>query len=142
MSVDYCLLLLPPRRQGARRGGEARLPTDVCKQKQSFCTSLCPAVRQQKPLSSPRFDALKADFPTCTFQCRSVFSQTPVSGCSPIQTPGPDSLQRRLRSRWGFIGWSNNHFNNLHFTNLLEQKICSRHVCEFLKRRSYSSTRT
>ena len=54
--------------------------TGVCN-KYSFCASPCPAVQQQKLLSSPRLGALKADLnPMCIiFRRKQPFSQTPVS---------------------------------------------------------------
>ena len=48
--------------------------------KHSFCARPCPAVQQQKLLSSPRFGVLETNSFTCILLRRSVFSQTPVWG--------------------------------------------------------------
>ena len=47
--------------------------------KHSVCASPSPAVQQQKPLSRPRFGALKANIPMCIiFRRNVVFLRTPV----------------------------------------------------------------
>ena len=53
--------------------------TGVCEKKYLFYLGLGHATQQQKLLSSPRFGAFRADFPTCLLIRRSVFSQTPVN---------------------------------------------------------------
>ena len=59
----------------------AACDTCVCEQKHSFRASPCPAVRQQKLQSGPRFGLLKADFAhLSSYPEECFFSQTPVRG--------------------------------------------------------------
>ena len=62
-----------PRHGGSwQRGGGPAVDTGVWAQEDSICTSRCPAIRQQKSLSSSRFGVLKAGLPTRLLLRRSV----------------------------------------------------------------------
>ena len=78
--------------QNLHLGSRARPAILVSDKKHPLCASPCPAVQQQKPLSRPRFVALKASIPT--FQLRifvpeECFSQTGITLTHSCSAGGP-----------------------------------------------------
>ena len=66
--------------------------TGVCGKAPSFHVSLCPAILQQKLLSSPRFGVLKANISSCHPLRRVFFSETPVSTLRGRGLPGDNNI--------------------------------------------------